>query len=202
MPVPVTCTVINPEYKELDRQHKRVSSLLSKCKTKYAEISLQDKELSEKEMERFTKKKSDKKTEIEDLEKEKMEIIQKKKNTSQKIPFADLDDNQKFDTSVNERKFFLDIIKVIAYRAETAMCNIIKKQMASPEQVRSLIKKLYTSDADIETDYVNNRILVKIHHTNHWADDKILQYLCDCLNETQTIFPATNLTLQFNLMSL
>jgi hypothetical protein len=199
--IPVTCSVINPEYKELDREHKKILSLLNKSKMKYAQISLQDKEMSEKEMERFIKKKSEKKTEIEDLEKEKMEIIQKKKNTKKKIPFGDLDDNQKFDTSVNERKFFLDTIKVIAYRAETAMCNTIKKQMSNPEQARSLIRKLYSADADIETDYLNNMLTVKIHSTNHWADDKILQNLCDNLNQTQTVFPATNLTIQFKLVT-
>jgi len=52
---------------------------------------------------------------------------------------------------VNERKFFLDTLKVIAYRAETAMCNIIKKQMTNPEQARALMKKLYSADADIGT---------------------------------------------------
>jgi hypothetical protein len=199
--IPVTCPVINPEYKELDRKHKSILNLLNKCKMKYAQISLQDKEMSEKEMERFIKKKSDKKTEIEDLEKEKMEIIRKKKTIKKKIPFDDLADNQKFDTSVNERKFFLDTIKVIAYRAETAMCNIIKKQMAVPGQVRAFIRKLYSADADIETDRVNNILTVKIHNTNHWADDKILQNLCDNLNQTKTVFPATNLTMQFKLMT-
>jgi hypothetical protein len=168
---------------------------------KYAEISLNDKEMSEKEMERFIKKKSNKKMEIEDLEKEKAEIIEKKKNIKKKIPFDELDDSQKFDTSVNERKYFLDTIKIIAYLSETAMCNIIKKQMANPEEARSLMRKLYSADADIETDYVKNILTVKIHNTNHWADDKILQNLCDNLNETETVFPSTKLTLQFKLVT-
>jgi hypothetical protein len=131
--IPITASVINPDYKELDRQHKKVLNLLNKSKMKYAQISLQDKEMTEKEMERYSKKKSDQKMVIEDLEKEKVEIIQKKKNMQKKIPFGDLEDNQKFETSVNERKFFLDTMKIIAYRAETAMCNIIKKHMATPE---------------------------------------------------------------------
>jgi len=152
--IPDTILVINPDYQELDRKHKRVLSILNNKKNKYAQISLQDKELSEKEIKRFIKKKSDLKIEIEKLEIEKSEIIQKKKNTLKKIPFSDLDDNQKFDTSVNVRKFFLDTIKVIAYRAETALCNTIKKQMTSPEQARSLMRKLYSADADIETDPV------------------------------------------------
>jgi len=199
--VPDTVLVISPEYKELDRQHKKVLSLLNNSMKKYAAISLTDKEMTEKEMERFIKKKSEKKMEIEDLEKQKAEIIQKKKNTQKKIPFGDLDDNQKFDTAVNERKYFMDTIKIIAYLAETAMCNTIKQQMSVPEQARTLIRKLYSSDADIETDNVNNILTVKIHNTNHWAEDKSLQSLCDNLNETQTVFPGTNLTIQYKLVT-
>jgi hypothetical protein len=199
--VPVTSLVINPEYKELEKQHKKLLNLLKQCKVQYAEISLIDKEMTEKEMERFTKNKTEKKTEIEDLEKQKNDVIQKKKNTEKKIHFSDLDDNQKFDTSVNERKFFLDTIKIIAYRAETAMCNMMKKQMTNPSEARSLMRKLYSADADIEIDNGNNLLIVKIHNTNHWADDKILQNLCDNLNETQTVFPSTNLILQFKLVS-
>jgi hypothetical protein len=200
-PVPDTSFVINPEYKQLDRQHKRLLSQLNKSKMKYAEISLKDKEMSEKEMERFIKNKSEKKMEIDYLEKEKKEIMQKKKDTKKKIPFTQLDDNQKFDTSVNERKFFLDTIKIIAYRAETAMCNMIKKQMTNPEEARSLIRRLYSADADIETDYEKKILTVKIHNTNRWADDKILQNLCDHLNETETEFPGTDLIIQYKLVS-
>ena len=199
--IPATASVINPEYKELDGEHKKILSLLNICKKKFAEISLIDKEMTEKEMERFMKKKSDKKTEIEDLEKQKSEIIQKKKNTKKKIQFDKLPDNLKFDTSVNERKFFLDTIKIIAYRAETAMCNMIKKQMTNPDEVRSLLRRLYQADADIETDCVNKILTVKIHNTNHWADDKILQNFCDNLNQTQTIFPSTDLTILFKLVT-
>jgi len=199
--IPGTSLVINPQYKELDRQHKKILSLLNANKKKFAEITLQDKELSEKQMEQFMNKKSDKKNEIDDLEKQKEAIIQLKKNTQKKILFSDLNEDQQFDTSVNERKFFLDIIKIIAFRAETSMCNIIKILMSSPEQARSLMRKLYSADADIETDNVNNNLTVKIHNTNHWIDDKILQNLCDNLNETQTVFPGTNLIIQYKLVT-
>ena len=73
--------------------------------------------------------------------------------------------------------------------------------MSAPEQARTLMRKLYSSDADIETDNVNNILTVKIHNTNHWADDKILQSLCDNLNETQTVFPGTNLTIHYKLVT-
>ena len=199
--IPDTSMVINPDYKELDREYKRLLNLINNSKKKFADISLKDKEMTEKEMERFVKKKSDKKTEIEDLEKQKKEVLAKRNSITYKIPFNELPENQKFDTSVNERKFFLDTIKIIAYRAETAMCNIIKKQMSNPQEARSLMRKLYSADADIETDWVNNILKVNIHNTNHWADDKILKILCENINETQTVFPATNLTMLFKLVT-
>ena len=152
-------------------------------------------------MERFTKKKSEKKTEIEYLEKRKKEVLSKRNSTAYKIPFNQLPDNLKFDTAVNERNFFLDIIKIIVYRSETAMCNIIKELMSNPQEARSLMRRLYSADADIETDLVNNILKVNIHNTNNWADDKILKKLCEDMNETQTVFPSTNLTLQFKLVT-
>jgi hypothetical protein len=90
-----------------------------------------------------TGKKTDKQVEIEDLEKKKAEIIEKKKTADKKISFSQLDKNQIFNTSLNERKFFPDTIKIVACRAETAMANLIKGQMSSPEQARSLIRKFY-----------------------------------------------------------
>ena len=199
--IPDTSSVVNPEYRELDRQHKSIISLLNKSKQKYAEISLQGKELSGKKLEQYIKKKSEKLLEIEDLEKKRTAVIEKKKTVDKKIPFRDLDESQQFSSSVNERKIFFDMIKIISYRAETALCNIIKKKMASPDEARSLIRKLYSSDADIEIDEINKRLTVKLHLTNHWADDKILKYLCEKLNETETVFPDTHWTCCFKLVS-
>ena len=199
--IPDMSPVINPQYRELDREHKKITTLINNRKLKYAAISLQNKEMSKREIERYAKKKSDMQLEIEDLEMQRTAIIAKKNVTDKKILFKDLDENQKFDSSINERKFFLDTIKIIAYRAETAMCNIIKKQMTSPEQARTLIRKMYSADADIELDEINDALIVKIHRTNHWADDKILEYLCAQLNETETLFPATNLTCLFKLVT-
>jgi hypothetical protein len=199
--IPDMSQLINPKYRELDSEHKKITTQINHKKVKYAGISLQNKEMSEKEIQRYTQKKSDLQLEIKDLEKKRTAIIEKKKSIDKKILFKDLDENQKFTTSVNERKFFLDVIKIIAYHAETALCNIIKKQMASPQQARTLMRKLYTVDADIERNESNSVLIVKLHRTNHWADDKILEMLCDQLNETETKFPATNLTIQFKMVT-
>jgi hypothetical protein len=74
--------------------------------------------------------------------------------------------------------------------------------MSLPAQARSLIRKIYQSDADIKVDKDNKILHVKIHRSNHWADDKVTDFLCQQLNRTQTIFPDSNLTLCFSLVSI
>jgi hypothetical protein len=201
--LPDTSAIVNPEYRLLDQEHKKTSTLLSQCKSKYADMSLLDTEdMSEKQMNKHINKKAEIKQNIEELQQKKKEIIEKKKTTDRKITFDKLNENQKFDTSLNDKKFFLDTIKIIAYRAETAMANLIKKEMSNPEQARSLIRRIYSSDADIEVDKEQKLLKVKLHCSNHWADDKVMADLCQHLNETQTIFPASNLTLVFSLLNI
>jgi hypothetical protein len=197
--LPDTSQIINPEYRSLNQQHKQISANLHSAKIKFAEISLQNKELSEKEMNKYLQKKAEYQQKIKDLENDRVAVIGKKKSVDKKIPFKELNDNQKFNTSLNERKFFLDTLKIIAYRAETALCNIIKKEMASPEQARSMIRKFYTSDADIQEDRENNLLIVNLHRTNHWYQDNILEKLCNILNQSETVFPSSNLTLVFKI---
>jgi hypothetical protein len=198
--LPDICSIVNPEYKALDQDHKKTTKLLSDYKVKYAEtVLIDDKDFSEKQKTKLINQKAEIKQNIEIMEKKRKDIIEKKKSVDKKIPIGNLDKNQQFDSSLNERKFFMDTIKIIAYRAETTLVNIIKKQMSSPEQARALVRRLYSADADIEVDKINNILHVKIHRSNYWANDKILEYLCKQLNETMTVFPDSNLTLVFDL---
>jgi len=200
--LPATSKIVNPEYKDLIKEQKRISSFLSTKKVKYAEISLSEKQLSEKQMEKHIKKKATIQEEIDILEKKRADLIEKKKSIDRKISFGEANENKEFITSVNEQKFFHDTIKIIAYRAETAMVNMIRPQMTNPQQARSLLKRLYSSDADIELNNEKNILHIKIHRSNSKAEDKVILFLCQQLNQTQTTFPSANLTLVFDLVTV
>jgi len=90
---------------------------------------------------------------------------------------------------------------MIAYRAETAMYNMIKNQLSHPDEGRKLLQQIYASDADILPDYQNKTLTVKLHNLNNRKDDKVVQYLCEKLNETETEFPGTNLKVIYQLLS-
>ncbi|MDP3913283.1 MAG: helix-turn-helix domain-containing protein [Bacteroidota bacterium] len=197
-----TTQLINPQYREIESEQKKLTSKLNVRKTKFASLIIDNETIEENRMKKFLLKKADLKEEMTILEKEIESVKEKKAMISRKITYAELPEKDKFTNAVNQRKHFLDTIKMIAYRAETAMANMIKKDMSNPDQVRMLLKKIYGSDANIKPDYEKKVLTVELHRLNTWKEDIIKQKLCDELNLTETIFPNTNLTIFYKLVSI
>jgi len=191
--------LVNPHYRALEAQRRKITSQLSDRKTKFASVVLQEAE--EGEVKKYLIKKDELKTEIEDLQKRLIEIIEERNATPRKIKYVELPENEKFKSVVNQRKHFLDTIKLIAYRAETAISNMIKIWMFRQDCSRSFLMQVYKTDANIEVDKESKRLYVIIHTLSHHKDDKILQKLCNALNETETVFPDTNYTIFYKMVS-
>ncbi len=196
-----TSLLVNPEYRELETIRKKLTSKLNIVKAKFSSLVLANTPIERKEMEKYLLKKEALKTEIEQREKEIDQIKAKKKTIPRKIVYSELPENQKFDDVINQRKHFLDTIKLIAYRAETAMSNIIKQDMSHEDESRLLLKQIYKTDANIKVDKENKMLIIEIHRLAYWKDDKILEKLCQSMNETQIQFPDTELTLFYKLVS-
>jgi hypothetical protein len=189
-----TAVLVNPEYRTIENMQKKLASKLSKLQAKFGSLLLENTPIEDKKMKTFIKKKSELIEEIENLETELNQVKQKKSETPRKIKFGDLPEQEKFDTVINKRKYFLDTMKMIAYRAETAMAHTIKPFMSHADEARTLLKQVYQSDANIIPDYVNNTLTVELHRMSYKKDDIIIENLCSYLNETQTVFPGTDLT--------
>ncbi len=81
-----------------------------------------------------------------------------------------------------QSKHLVDTLKMIACRAETAMAN-------------SLLQALYQIEADLLPDHEAGTLTIRLHHSANASTDAAIQKLCDELNETETLFPRTNLRL-------
>lgn len=197
--VPTTTTLINPQFRDLENQRKKLTSKINIIKAKFASLILDAESIEEKKMEKYLLKKQELQQEIYGYEKEIEKIKEQKKRTTRKIYYDELPENKKFENVINQRKHFLDTIKIMAYRAETAMANIIKQYMGHKDEARILLKQIYKTDSDLVVDAQNKKLIVKIHPLAHHKDDRILEKLCEQLNQTQTLFPDTNLTLVYKL---
>jgi hypothetical protein len=199
--IPLTTELINPQYRAVENLRKKATSKLNSIKAKFATLTLNQESIEDKKMERYMLKKEELKEAIEEKEIELEEIKQQKKQIPRKITYKELPQNEMFDNVINQRKHFLDIVKLISYRAETSLANIIRKNMGHADEARILLKQIYKTDADLIVDNQNQRLIVQIHKLAHRKDDVVLQELCDILNSSQTLFPDSNLTLFYKLGS-
>jgi len=194
-----TAKLINPEYRTLDSAIKRDNAKLVRKNAAFAAISIKEQE--EKNIKKYIAKKSALLEEIEQLKSNLLALKATRKDTDRTITYAQLPDDKKFTSAINVRKHFMDTIKMIAYRSETAMANLIKPHMKHPDEARKLIRQLYQTDADIKPDYENKTLTVNLHRLNNQKDDKIIAQLCKELNETQTIFPGTDMVVIYQQVS-
>lgn len=79
--------------------------------------------------------------EVSVLKKERME-------TPKHIKFGELPKDEKFDRLKNGGKQFPDTIKMISYRAETAMVAILGEFAGKRDEARSLACQIFQTDAN------------------------------------------------------
>lgn len=198
-----TKMLVNPVYRQLESELRSLNGKLLKQKTLFGNITLKEESKKGKKLKKNIAKKAEIYQEIKNLEEQIATVKGKKKDTDRKITYGSLLQQEQFSNAINVRKHFMDNIKMIAYRAETGMYNLIKNKMGHHhcDEGRKLLQQIYTSDADIAPDYTNKTLTVKLHNLNYRKDDKVVQYLCEKLNETETEFPGTDLKIIYQLVS-
>ncbi|HPA29944.1 MAG TPA: hypothetical protein PK028_09605 [Bacteroidales bacterium] len=65
------------------------------------------------------------------------------------------------------------------------------------DEIRAMVKSVIFSKADLIPDEVNKTLTVKLYSLVTKKDNLAVQKVCELLNDTETIFPGTNMTLVF-----
>jgi len=194
--IPETTKVVNPEHRNLDGKVRRQVSLLSRKLAEFGAMSLEG-PIEPKKMEQHLQDKAKLHEEIEQMQADVAELKAKRKATDRHIPITQLPEDKQFKQLSSGSKHFIDTIKMISYRAETAMSHVLKEQMKRPNDARSLLRGIYNTTADIYPDEEKGTLTIKLHHLANHCSDESLHHLCAELNETETIFPGTNLRLVY-----
>jgi hypothetical protein len=198
--VPDTAQVVNPEYRQLDGQIRSSNGKLSRLLAKFGSLNLED-TIEPAKVEPYLQQKAALQEEIEYFQKQIKTLKEQRKKTSHHICVKDLPENERFEQLSTRSKHFIDTIKMIAYRAETAMANLLREKTSQPDNVRSLLRGLYSSEADLIPDYEKGTLTVQLHHQANRSFSEAIHKLCDELNATETQFPRTNLRMIFKLGS-
>jgi transposase-like protein/helix-turn-helix protein len=192
--------IVNPAYRALDGQVKSKVSVLNRKFAKFGALNLSN-DAGPEQIELFQKQKTEQQEQIDLLSKEVEQLKAKRKAIAKHIKFSELPKDQQFTKLSTKGRHLIDTIKMIAYRAETAMANFLRPIMTRPDEARTLLRDVYGLEADLIPDKTQGTLLVRLHHLANHANDGIVRKLCEELNTTKTIFPGTNLTIIYELVS-
>ena len=184
----------NPEKKKFERKLAKLQNDLGKLQKKYAKQVLENS--SKKENSEIQKELVDG---IQTLEQRCSELKVIIKGLPKHIAVKDIPVGKKIVAQERERKVLTDAVKMVAYRAETELVNVIKPFYARHEdEGRKFLKALFQLPADIIPDEEGLCLTVRLHGMASRRHNKALKALCEVVNLEEVCYPGTDLRIVFD----
>lgn len=201
-PIKETTQVVNPAWRTLDGEIRKRVAKLARQKVKLCDLTLGT-GLSPAEIQQHLATAESLRTVIELESGEIDQLKAQRKENPRHIKLKELPEEDQFLKLAHRSKHFIDTLKIIAYRAETAMANTVRAPLGKHHQdeARTYVRKLYTTEANLIPDPVAQTLTVEIHSQSAPKENRILRDLCGQLNETKTDCPGTNLRMIYKTVS-
>lgn len=190
--------VVNPAWRELDRQQRSLKSKLTQHQARFAALTLHP-QAEEVDIRKWEQQKAKLQEEIEGLEHDVSGVKEKIKSTPHHVAWDDLPQEKKFERLAPSRKRLTDTVKLVAYRAETALAAIVREDLSHMDEARALIRDLFRSDADLRPDETAGVLEVRVHTFANPRSNRAIQHLLDHLNAAEFTYPGTNLRLTYTM---
>jgi len=190
--------VVNPKWRELDRRRRSVKSKLTHRQARFAALSLHP-ESDEAAQAKWAKRKAELVEAIEQFDKELTEINAQLKATPSHLKWDELPEAEKFERLAPSRKHLVDTVKMIAYRAETAMASIVREELARTDDARSVLRDVFRSEADLLPDVEHHCLHVQIHPMSNPRSNRAIAHLLEQLTAAELTYPGTSLQLIYSI---
>ncbi len=97
-------------------------------------------------------------------------------------------------------KMLTDTVKMIAYRAETALVALVKPHLNKEEEARALVRELFVTSADIEPNAAAKTLTIRIHRMAAPVHDKAIAALLEDLTKIGFRHPETGAKIIYALV--
>jgi hypothetical protein len=199
-PVSETTRVVNPAARSLAAQIKSKATQLTRRRAEYGAGQLAG-PLEVKAAEQYQNRQTQLRQTIEGLEQELEALKAKRKQVPSHLTLGELPVAERFQQFSRAKKHLVDTIKMVAYRAETALAMSLRAHMARTDDARALLREIFGTAADLCPDEAAGTLTVNLHHLSNACSDGLVSQLAEELNATETIFPGTQLRMVFKLVS-
>jgi hypothetical protein len=190
--IPGTTRIINPAWRALDaeiRQKRRVQQK--------HQVVLAQKQIKEK---KDIQPKAQALEAIQELEMQLEELRAQRKAAPKKVPIDSLPEELRPTAVAPLSKQLCDAVKMIAYRAETALVGLLQRHLQTQDEARALVRRLFISSADIEPDNQANTLSIKVHRMASPAHDKAIAALLQDLSNQEFHHPETGALMRYSLV--
>src|SRR5271165_860773 len=126
----------------------RQNGLLNRELLQFAQIQLPQ-EMESRQVEAYQHKKGQLQQAIEERRPQIEQLKAQRKTLPKHIEIKDLPEQDRFHRLRSEKKHFIDTIKLIAYRAETALAQLAREKLKRLDDARSLIRQLFRTEVDL-----------------------------------------------------
>lgn len=121
--------------------------------------------------------------------------------TKRRLPLSQIPEADRPKILSPHRQRFITTLKIVAYRAESAICSLLRPRLAHSDEARTLAKAIWTQPADLVPDYDAGTLTVRLHHFPSPQQSRIVGQLLDHLNQADAAYPGTGLRLRYALVS-
>lgn len=193
--------VVNPAYKKIEYQLKKIREKSARLKAKlYATVEENlDSDIDTLKQQLYKQAKIQ--DAITTFENEISGLCEKRGAIPRYIKLKEMPEQKRYNKLKTESKLFMNTIRMIAYRAETSIANLLTPYYKKSDvEIRMLVKEIIKNDADLIPDYVKQNLTVRLHTLSTPRANNAVMKLCEILNETETLFPGTKLRLIFEMV--
>jgi hypothetical protein len=196
--------IVNPEYNNITYKIKKEKEKLGRRKAKLYECEeINPLQLTEKENEKRMKKRLELIEEISLMEHRTEGLVNERKKIPYKIPLGQMPESIRYNRLNKESKALQNVIKMICYRAETALAALLAPHYKRANQeIRALIKSVIRTSINMEVDRKNEVLKITLYPLSNQRSNDAVSKICDTVNATDTIYPGTNLRLIFKIATI
>jgi acetolactate synthase small subunit len=190
--------VVNPEHRRLSYRLKKEKEKTARLKARLFPLTEEAIETSLDDMPALQKKQIKLMEQIEQHQQTEQQIMEERSKIPARIKLKNMPDQARYNKLKPQSKMLMNIMKMICYRAETAVANELSAFLINAkEEKRMLVKQIIQNNADLIPDYQSKTLTVVLHSLSAPRFNAAAEKLAEVLNQTETIFPGTDLMLKF-----
>ena len=192
--IPGTILTVNPEWRDLDKAIKTANLTKRKLMAKLGQ------QTGKEEDGAGVQKKAEALEAIQAVQANLDQMRAERKALPKKISIDSLPEAKRPTQLAPLNKILTDAVKMIAYRAETALVAIFRRHLRNEDEARALVRELLVSSGDIEPDGAAKTLTVRIHGMANPAQDKAVAALLQELTEQEFRHPETGAKMIYTLV--